>query len=495
MTEAAFVPSGVPQGILNLVQQQKLAGTILKGLVAQAKFRFDYERTKLERGQGSTLTTNRIIHTAPDLTAAPALGAPDVLNFSTEQFTASPKPYSMSVLIDAPTSYVQIGSQANQKIGALITWGGMLLSRLARQRTFTAAGYGRAMIRRTQTTSHSVLLVNSLAGFRYTWVNGVPTPVSSSTPLEITIVAGTTFTANVTGVEPLDPKFPDGPGQLTLSTTLSAAVDASSGAAFCYRTSGAAYVVRPNSRTSSDTLLNTDLPTMQEIRAMITKAVDLGIPRHPLTNSYHIHVPASFFDKIGADTAYRQATQGMGAMTQLGPGAYFAPSLGVTFIENNDSPGEGKAPTSNVYQLGDSTHTIGSTGQVGQHKVLNEVGLDVRNFGGVKIERAVLTGGGLGEEVYVDEMEYLAIMGMQPVGKVTENVMAYSNGGPNFLAADLAGLRLTIVPPLDPRQLVATVSLSCTLDMLAHTDVNSISDTTDARPYKRSVMLEYGVPG
>lgn len=495
MSEAPFVPAGVPQGILNLIQQQKLAGRILSGLIAKAFFRRDYDRVKLESGQGSTLTTNRLTHVAPDLTAAPAIGTPSVLNFNTEQFTARPNPYAMSVLIDAPSSYVQIGSQTQQKIGALTTWGGMLLSRLARKRTYEAAGYGRAMIRRSQTTGHSVLLVNSIGGFRYTWVDGVPTPVSASTPLGITIVAATTFTANVTGVTPLDANFPDGPGTLTLSTTLSAAVDASAGGAYCYRTSGAAYVVRPNNRASSDTLLNTDLPTMTEIRAMITKAVDLGIPRHEMTNSYHIHVPASFFEKIGADTAYRQATQGMGASTQLGPGAYFSPALGVTFIENNDSPGEGKAPTANVFQLGDATHTIGATGSVGSHKVLNEVGLDVRNFAGVKIERCVLTGGMMGEEVYIDEMKYLPMMGMQPIGKVTENVVAYSNGGPNFLAADLAGLRLTIVPPLDPRALVATVTLSCTLDMLAHTDVTSISDTTDTRPYKRTIMCEYGVPG
>ena len=212
-----------------------------------------------------------------------------------------------------------------------------------------------------------------------------------------------------------------------------------------------------------------------------------------------MHVAASFFDKVGADTAYRQATQGMGVSQQLGPGAYFSPGLGITFITNNDSPAKGKTDPNLIYSVGAASHSgSGGTGTAGSNECMIEVGLDVINYSGVRIERALMTGGGMGDETYVDEMLYYEQMGIQPLGPVTQNVMAYQmgggGGGMQFLSADIAGLRLTITPPLDPRALVCTVSLSATLDFTAHTDVDSLSDKSDIRPYKRCIMLEYGVP-
>jgi len=494
MTEAAFVPSGLPQGVLNLVQQNKLAGRLLKTLIGKAAYRNDFTRVRLEPGQGSTLTTNRLGRAVPDLLPASSLGDVDVLSFGSEQFTAAPVSYGKKVLIDAPTSYIQLGNQAAQKIDGLATWGAMTLSRLARARAFKAAGYGFAMIRRAQTTGHSVLLVNSCGGFRYKWVNGQPIAVSASNTLQIEIVAATTFTALVTGVTPLDARYPDGPGELTLSTTLSANVAAGS---YCYIKDAKPYIVRPNSRASSDALTTTDLPTMAEIRAMKAKFEDQGVPVHEDTGTYHMHVPASFFDKVGADTAYRQATQGMGVSPQLGPGAYFSPNLGITFITNSDSPAKGKTDPDLIYSVGAASHSgSGGTGTAGSNECMVEVGLDVINYSGVRVERAIMTGGGMGDETYIDEMLYYEQMGIKPLGMVTQNVGAYqmSEGGMQFLSADIAGLRLTITPPLDPRALVCTVSLSATLDFTAHTDVDSLSDKSDLRPYKRTIMLEYGVP-
>lgn len=490
----SFIPDGVPADLLALIQQDKLAEKAMDTMFPYARYSMDFKREKLMPGMGTTMSIERISGVAPDLIASPAIGSVDALTFTSERMTAAPRNFAKKVNVDAPTSYAQTaGSRWLQSVSRLAMWMALTRGRSARQALFQNALAGFAMVRRTQAiTTDSVILVNQLKGFRYVMVNGIPTAVSSTNPLPITIVAVTTFTALVTGTTPIDPNFPDGPGQLTLSVGLSAALVEGS---YVYVTSAAPYIVRPAARVSSDTLLSTDLPVMANIRAMKAKLVDQGVPVHPSTGSYHMHVGPSFFDKIGADEAYRQATQGLGAPSQLGPGAFLVPGLGITFIENSDSPAQGKTDGSLIQQVGSSGFTVGATGTPGSSQTMIEIGADVRNKAGVKVERGIMTGDEVGSEWFVDEAEYITLNGGVKIGEISGSISAYLVNGMQILAGDVMGARMIIRPPLDDRMLISTVTMSSTFDFLVHSDVNCLADTSDLRPNKRSVVLEYGVPG
>lgn len=481
MPQAAFIPSGVPQGLLNLIQNDKLSGQVLDTMFPYSKYIADFMPAELPMGIGSTIAVDRISGVAPNLTASDATGSVDVLTFTSERMTASPKNFSRKVEVDAPTAYIQTaGSRFEQSVSRLALWAALTSGRSARQRLFQTALAGQAMIRTAQTTSDSQLRVNNCSGFRFVWVSGVPTAVSGSNTLGITIVAASTFTALVTGVTPDDTNFPDGPGTLTLSTTLSANVAAGS---YCYVTGARPYIVRPNARASSDAILSTDLPTMAEIRKMKAKLVDQGVPPHASTGTYHLHVGPSFFDAIGSDTAYRQAVQGMGPSPLLGPGTLYAAGLGITFIENNDSPALGKTDSSLVVQVG---------GTPGSSQTFKEIGADVVNAIAVTVHRAIMTGGEVGTRWYVNEGKYIELAGGQKIGQVTESVAAYLFNGMTILEVNLGGWRMIVRPPLDDRMLISTVTMSSTFDFLAATDVNCLADTADLRPYKRGIALEYG---
>jgi hypothetical protein len=373
------------------------------------------------------------------------------------------------------------------------------MSRKARQRLFAAAG-GYTIIRRAQSSGQSILLVDSLAGFRFKSVNGVQTAVSSTNKIPLTIVAASTITTcSVTGVLPIDPDFPDGPGELQLDSTFGAAVAAQS---YVYATNQAPFIIRSNSatpgvsRASTEALIATDIPTLNDIMRMRSKLKDQGIMPHPSTGTYHLHVDSIFFEKITQDTAYRQAFQTQGLSPIFGAGSAFSPALGLTIIENNDSPANGKGDTVAVGGTGGSVNTsyvgTGGAGTPGSSLQLRENGLPVVNSSGVVIRRSVMTGAGVLIESAVDEMQYIQMVGGQKIHDFSSNLAAYQLGGTQIVAGNVDGWRLLIRPPIDERMLTATITVSNTFDFILPTDTTASSDLSDARPYKRAVVLEHG---
>lgn len=477
--------SGIPTGLANLVETNRLSRIIADSLGVNGRYRQDVRREKLPQGQGGTLSFTRLGKFDVDLKPIEALGDVPQGAYSTELYTASPRPYANAFAWDSPSAYVQIGDRMEQGLTRLGEWAGRTSSRIARGKLFSAYLSGQAVIRRAQTTSDSVLLVDSLAGFRSKLVNGAPVAVSATTPIDVTIVALTTFTAQVTGVTPFDPLFPDGPGQLTLSTTLSAAVAANS---YVYATNQRSKIVRPNNRASTEALLVTDIPTLQDLITMRTIMQDRGVPMHP-DGTYHGFVDPWFFANIVQDSKWSQAFQSQGINPIFGPGSQFSPNLMLTLISTNDSPALGKGAE---IVFGSAGSTIGATGAPGSAKNMADIGIPVVNSSGVKIRRIIMTGDETMFESFVSDIDLIALTGGKLIHQINSNFGIVEMGSTRMALGNIDGWTVIVRPPMDARARVATVSISNTFDLVCGTDSTSIADTSDTAPLKRAVVMEFG---
>jgi hypothetical protein len=316
---------------------------------------------------------------------------------------------------------------------------------------------------------------------------GTLLPVSSTNPLTITIVAGTTFTAQVTGYTPINANFPDGPGELTLSTTLSAAVAVQS-----YITSPVApYIIRPNNKASSEGIALTDIPTAQLILNMRSRLMSAGVPMHE-DGTFHLHVDESFFPLITQDVTWQRATSNAGVRAIFGIEGYFVPQYGITVFEGNDSPALGKGNEVNVGAVGSSGS--GGTGTPGSSVSMQDLGLDVVNSGGTPVRRAILTGGEVMTETYIDEEKYYSEFGIEKLGDINDTMRVYSMNGAMMIEGNIDGWRLNIRPALDDRGISCTFSVSSVFDETLHTDSISTSLASSITPLKRAVVMEYGNP-
>lgn len=480
-----FVPSGIPAGLANLIQTNMLARELLDSLTVKARYRADATPKLLPPGTGQTLTFNQLGKLNVDLRPASAIGAVPRQEFSTEMFTMDPQPYKQAMDWDAPTAYAEVGDLQMQKVSRLMEWAARTSSRAARSKLFNYCG-GQSIVRRAQTTADSVLLVNSLAGFRFAYINGRPTPVSSTTPLPITIKAAGDVFALVTGVTPLDADFPNGPGQLTLSAVLTGNVAAQS---YVFPTGAQPTIIRPNNRLSSEALVAGDIPTLADILSMKSRLVDLGIAPHDVTGTYHLHVDAYFFSLITKDTAWRQAFQSEGLSPYFGAQSMWSSALGITILENNDSPALGKG---DAIAVGSAGSTVGTTGTPGSSLSFRDNGIDVVSSTGVIIRRAIMTGQGVMIEGYVDQSKFPQLMGGNLIHKYNDVFSTYQIGGTQYTVGSVDRWVIMVRPPLDETAMVATVSVMNFFDFTLSTDREAISNTNDKAPLKKAVVLEYG---
>lgn len=479
----SLIPSGVPASLGNLIQNNALMRTAKDALRPEARYRADAGREKLPMGTGVTMNFSRLGLLEVDLKAAETLGSTDRGNYEVERYTAAPVAFAKSIDISAMDAFVQsVGKKPEQAVTRLAEWAGRTSSRMARGKLFSGAFMGHTIVRTSHGSGASILDVDSLAGFRFQYVSGLPVAVSASNAIPISIRAATDITnRKVTGVTPLDPNFPDGPGTLTLDGTLGAAVAAGS-YAFVQRNSAvvlqAPFIVRAQNRASTESILATDLPVYTDILKMRQRLVDRGVRPHQSTGTYHLHVDATFREKVVQDAAYRTAFQGAGLSPVFGAGSFFSGAEGITILENNDSPGQGKGKEVSWKSHGSSVQ-------------MQDIGLPLVNSSGVVVRRAIMTGEEVLTECFIDHREVLAAGGARLVHQLGDMAVYDLNGRP-FLAGNMDGWVMMIRPPLDERAMVTSLTAVNYFDYVLPSDVFSVANANDQTPFKRAVGLEYG---
>lgn len=495
---AELIPGTTPAGVLALIQTNWLVRQFMDALRPHSYYRNDARRKRLEPHSGQTATYSKLGNFTVDLAPMPtALGVPDVATFSTEQYTSKPQHFSRSFALDGPTAYVEAGDLAEQGSQKLGEWAGRTQGRIARGALYSAYAGGIAITRRQQVATETILLLNTLSGFRFANSASGLVPVSSTTPLDITIngVANT-----VTGVTPINTLYPNGPGIITLGTALAGTVAAQS----IVKALNGPFLMRAAARTSTETLTTADIPTVQDLLTMRARLSDNSVPVHD-DGTYHLHCDASFMLLISKDTQWTSATQGMGPSEAFGgtPGGQYLPLLRLTIFESPDSPALARglevAVGSTTGGPGGTTgvEPSGAAGAPVSSKSMQDVGIDTKNSSGVAIRRAIMTGKQLLIETYVDIMEYWGTAGVRKLADITDNVAQYQAGSQIFIAGEVDGWVMSWLPATDVRQLVNTMNVQATFDYVPDTDLTSDSGGDNGTalnqrvPMKRAAVLEY----
>lgn len=328
------VRSTLPAAIQAIMQNGMLDRVFQDALVPEFLFPAIADSSPWQGALGDTKTFTRKGLISPTTTAITGSDIAGASTYSVEQWSVTMDQYGISVDTNMLQSAMTLASKYMADVQTLGINAGQSLNRIARSKLYQAYAGGRTWCNAAG-TSDTTLAVANVDGFTHVLVNGVPTAVSASNPLNITI-NGVANTVTGTSVS-------TGAGNLTLGT---ARVDAAGD----YVVSSAAPVsVRTASRNTAYDATSGDTATLAMFRSAVTRLRNMSVPT--VGGYYVAHISPTTEDELYADTDFKQALQGRvdsPVWRDLSIGRF----AGIDWVRNNEVPtvAGGSAGTVTVYQ-------------------------------------------------------------------------------------------------------------------------------------------------
>ncbi|HTI26178.1 MAG TPA: hypothetical protein VL652_34635 [Kutzneria sp.] len=314
------VRSTLPAAIQAIMQNGMLDRVFRDALIPGFLFPAIADSEPWQGALGDTKTFTRKGLIAPTTTP---LGGADISGASTytvEQWSVTMDQYGLSVDTNMIQSAMTLASKFLADVQTLGINAAQSLNQIARNKIYRAYAGGRTWATASGSSDTSIVVAD-VSGFTRTLVNGVPTAVSGSTPLTVSIT-GVANTVTGTSAQ-------SGPGTLTLGT---ARVD----------TAGD-YVVAQNAPTSVRTaarntaydITTADVATLAMFRAAVVRLRKMNVP----TNGgyYTAHIPPDTEAELFADADFKQALQGRQdspVWRDLSIGRF----SGIDWVRNNETP-------------------------------------------------------------------------------------------------------------------------------------------------------------
>ena len=439
----------VPPAIASLVQQGLLERAFHDALFPALVFRQEATAEKWDAQTGVEMFMSRAGLLAPATTPLTPGRDPDPLALSFEQWVALLLPYGSSINTHMPTSATAQAQLFYRNIQQLGLQAGQTLNRLPRNALYTS--YLSGVATTIGSTSGSSIHVSNLNGFTDVVNPNAssvrPTPVTSSTPLAVTITDGTnTETKNVTGFTQDDPTDPNGPGILTLSSALSNTYAARS----TVTSSAAPNIIRSGGGLSIDAIGASDTATLQDFINAVNQLRAFNVQPHE-DGYYHAHIDPRVNSQLFADPVFQRLNTALPEHVIYKEG-FIGTISGILFYMNTETP--------NNLNSGALTTTSGSG------KYAREIGAEVVNSAALPIARSLVTGKGALYERYFDESAYLSEAGT--TGKIGE--FSITN---NSLQVVTDRIRLILRSPLDALQNIVTASWTATTCFPVPSDITS----------------------
>lgn len=309
----------LPIGVRALIQDGMLEQTFQNALIPDFLFPLEASSDPVSGSIGQRVTRTRTGLLTPTTTALTGdISAAGT--YSIEQFSGVLDQYGNSIDTNMLGSLVGQARKFVQDVQILGQNAGQSLNQLARNKLYAAYAGGRTWCRTADAASNTSINVQSTAGFDTVLVNGVPTAVSATNPLNVTVngVANT-----VTGFDAVA-------RTLTLGT---ARVDVLGDPIIA---ANAPVSIRPNARATAYNLISTDTATVGLFFDAVARLRGMNVP--PTSDgTYHAHVDATTMRQLLSDTEFRQAfqSQGPGDVYTQGRLTVFG---GITFILNIEVP-------------------------------------------------------------------------------------------------------------------------------------------------------------
>jgi N4-gp56 family major capsid protein len=374
-------------------------------------------------GDRRIMTRNGLM--APD--TAPITGSdPSTATYDIEQWEVVMDQYGKAVDTNMLQSRMTLASKYLNDVGRLGIHAGQTMNRLCRDKLFKAYGGGRTWAT-TAGASDTSIIVASTDGFTHKIVNGVPTAVSASNPLAVTI-AGAANT--VTGVN-------TSTKTLTLGTARADVIGDA-----VVSSQAPVSVIAGSANDTAFNLAAGDLITFAHFRAAVTRLRRMNVPAAEGGN-YIAHIDPVTESQLFADPEFQALYQGR-ADSEVYRDLALGTFGGLVWVRNNEVPFT-------------ASGTTGLTTTVHRPIVVGQGALVAAPFEDI---------GGLLRETGVADIPEIAMVNVAP-------------------GVDVARI---VRPPQDRLQQVVSTSWSWTGDYGVPSDSLANGDSAQ---FKRAVVLEH----
>ena len=393
---------------------------------------------------------------------------PTPVTYPNEQWTAQLQQYAATIDTNMPTSMLAISNLFMRNAHQLGVQAAQTMNRIVRNKMYAAALSGNTVADGAQ-TSTATLRVKRLNGFtraRNPSTSGASLIkydlVSSTNPLAVTIFDnGSAVSRNVIGFTPDTAGDEQGPGTVTLNTTITSVADRG------YVIAGdASSIVRVGGGFKVDDVGSNDIPTLADVRSAVATMWSQNVPEHP-DGYFHCHLDPISMAKVFADAEFQRL------MTSL-PDYYAYKQFALGQLLNTVFFRNQECPTSDTV-VGGSTATYDQRDPfVGE---LFNTGVS----SGVKIHRMLFTGQGGIFEYHSDMSQLMTDAGI--TGAIADPRIV--NNGIEIMTDRI---QFIIRAPLNRLQ----DQISTTWKFIGDWPVRTDGATGSAARYKRTVCIEHG---
>jgi len=455
---------GVPPAVVNLVQQGLLERAFHDGLFPALQYRAEAQEEEWPANTGTEIFMTRPGLLTPRTKPLTPGQDPTPQTVNYEQWVARLARYGDTIDTHVPTSVVSNADQFLRNIHQLGLQAGQSLNRIPRNELFKSYLSGQTVLIAATAAADTSIRVASLNGFVDVIVPGTnvrPQPVSSSTPLTITLdPAGTPVTLSVVGYDPDDPEDPAGPGTLHIDGTVGAIVAVRSPVISANRPT----VIRAGGGESVDAIGAADVFQLQDAINAVNRLRKNNVMPHE-DGFYHAHISTDGNGQVFTDPAFQRLNTALPDHVYYQE-AFIGTIAGIAFFLNTESPD----PVNSGARTATGTNAFYS----------EDIGAETTNETGVDIGRIIVTGRGAMYERWLDESAYVTEAGV--TGKTGEFTVI--NQGMEVLTERI---RLILRAPINRLQDIVAATWSIT------TSFPIPSDITAGGPqrFKRAIVIEH----
>lgn len=328
-----------PAALLPIIQQGFLEREFQAALHSKLGYRAVADREEFAVGIGETLTKTRA-GLKPSVTT-PLVPSTNTnldngltpASFGVEQYTITLNFYAATADLNMVTSRVGIASQFLLNAAINGEQAARSLDELARNVLFNSYFGGNTRVRVTLGSPNVNVSVDDIRGFTTVWVNGVPTPVSSTYPLTVTVGSDNYTMVNAT---PDASNVSTAPNGISGVLTFSSAVTVADGTALNTVTaSTASSIMRPNSRTNTSQIIATDQLDMSTLLNAVSQLRLNAVPE--IDGAYNCYLDPVSARQLFSDQAFRQLFTGATSANQVFKQGMVNDFLGLRFIPTTEA--------------------------------------------------------------------------------------------------------------------------------------------------------------
>ncbi len=342
-----------PAALQPIIQQGFLEREFEQALTSRLGYRACADREEIAVGIGETLTKTRAGLKPSVTTPVPPSSNTNLDNgltpttWGVEQYTITMNHYAATTDLNMVTSRVGIASMFLQNAYVNGEQAARSLDELARNALFNAYFGGNTRVRTTLGSAGTAVAVDDVRGFLTTFVNGVPTAVSPSSPLTVWVGAGSyslvgaaADASNVSTVAAM--------GGVSGVLTFASSVSVSDGTANnSVVASNASVIVRPSQRGNTGQLASTDQLTMSCLLDAVAKLRLNAVPE--IDGVYNCYLDPVSARQLFADNDFRQLFQGATSANQVFRTGMINQFLGLRFIPTTEAFVQPHPSLSGVY--------------------------------------------------------------------------------------------------------------------------------------------------